>query len=121
MIEPWHTPWANFVYNILHHEPFDPGAVAWQLTSKGPLTTANDALPWIIFGRDRVKFEAEFPEWRIKKVQLLMPFRYLVSGGVSLRQLMPNWSYPLWKVLESVLTPVNRLLAMFAFIQLERQ
>lgn len=121
MIEPWNTPWASFVYNVLHHEPFEPGAADWHLSSNGPLTTANDALPWIILGRDRNQFEAEFPEWKIKKVQLMMPFRYLVSGGVSLRQLMPDWSYPLWKGLETVLLPLDHLLSMFAYIHLERQ
>ncbi len=50
-----------------------------------------------------------------------MPFRYLVSGGVSLRQLMPDWSYPLWKGLEELLSPINPLLSMFVFIQLERK
>ncbi|HEX7555037.1 MAG TPA: methyltransferase domain-containing protein [Leptolinea sp.] len=121
MIEPWKTPWSSFVYNVLHHEPFEPDAMDWHLPTKGPLTTANDALPWIMFDRDRVLFESEFPEWKIKKIQLMMPFRYLVSGGVSLRQLMPLWSYPLWKSLEKVLAPLNHLLSMFAFIQLERQ
>jgi SAM-dependent methyltransferase len=121
MIEPWNTPWSKFIYNVLHHEPFESKAVDWRLASKGPLTTANDALPWIIFDRDRTQFESEFPEWTIKKIHLIMPFRYLVSGGVSLRQLMPEWSYPLWKGLETLLSPADHLLSMFAFIQLERK
>ncbi len=121
MIEPWNTPWSKVIYNVLHHEPFEPKAVEWKLPSRGPLTTANDALPWIIFCRDRAQFESEYPEWSIKETRLLMPFRYLVSGGVSLRQLMPDWSYPLWKGLEELLSPINHLLSMFVFIQLERK
>jgi hypothetical protein len=38
---------------------------------------ANDALPWIIFARDRLKFEQEFPDWRIETIKPIMPFRYL--------------------------------------------
>jgi SAM-dependent methyltransferase len=121
MIEPWNTPWAKFIYNVLHHEPFEPQAENWVLPSLGPLSSANDALPWIIFERDKTQFENEFPEWEIKKVQLMMPFRYLVSGGVSLRQLMPDWSYSIWKGLETILSPANHLLSMFAFIHLERK
>jgi SAM-dependent methyltransferase len=121
MIEPWNTPWSKFIYTILHHEPFQSSALEWELQAEGPLTTANDALPWIILERDRAKFESEFPEWAIKKVLLIMPFRYLVSGGVSLRQLMPDWSYPFWRGLEMLLSPLNHILSMFAFIQLERQ
>lgn len=75
----------------------------------------------IILGRDRIKFESEFPEWKIVTIDLTMPFRYLVSGGVSLRQLMPEWSFPLWTFFEKLLTPLEKLLAMFAFIKLERR
>jgi SAM-dependent methyltransferase len=121
MIEPWCTPWSTLIYNVLHHEPFDPTASDWKLESHGPLKTANDALPWIIFGRDREKFDTEFPEWSVKEIKLIMPFRYLVSGGISLRQLMPVWSFPFWTYLEMILSPVDNLLSMFAFIKLERQ
>jgi hypothetical protein len=30
MIEPWVTPWSRFVYNLLHHEPFDPETPSWN-------------------------------------------------------------------------------------------
>jgi SAM-dependent methyltransferase len=63
MIEPWVTPWSKIIYGKLHHEPFQPEAVSWQFASTGPLSGANSALPWILFSRDRRKFEDEFPEW----------------------------------------------------------
>jgi SAM-dependent methyltransferase len=84
MIEPWVTPWSRFVYIRLHHEPFEPETLSWELPTSGPLSGANDALPWIIFGRDRLKFEQEFPHWGIELIKPIMPFRYLLSGGVSL-------------------------------------
>ena len=61
MIEPWVTPWSRLVYTRLHHEPFEPETPSWDLPTSGPLSGANDALPWIIFARDRAKFEQEFP------------------------------------------------------------
>ena len=42
--------------------------------------------------RDRVTFEREFPHWHIELVKPIMPFRYLLSGGVSLRSLNPSLS-----------------------------
>ena len=63
-----------------------------ELPTSGPLSCANDALPWIIFVRDRVTFEREFPHWHIELVKPIMPFRYLLSGGVSLRSLNPSLS-----------------------------
>jgi SAM-dependent methyltransferase len=120
MIEPWVTPWSRFVYGQLHHEPFEPEAPSWELPSSGPLSGANDALPWIIFSRDRAKFEQEFPHWRIELVQPIMPFRYLVSGGVSMRGLAPGWSFGFFRQIENALNCWNNRLAMFAHIVLRR-
>jgi SAM-dependent methyltransferase len=118
MIEPWVTPWSRFVYTRLHHEPFDPGTPSWELPTSGPLSGANDALPWIIFTRDRQKFEQEFPQWQIEIIKPIMPFRYLVSGGVSLRNLAPSWSFELWRQIENALGRWSNQLAMFAQIVL---
>jgi SAM-dependent methyltransferase len=120
MIEPWVTPWSRLVYTRLHHEPFQPEAPAWELPLDGPLSSANDALPWIIFARDRQKFEQEFPNWRIDVIQPFMPFRYLLSGGVSLRSLSPGWSFTMWKKIETALACWSDELAMFAKIILRR-
>jgi len=120
MVEPWVTPWSRFVYTHLHHEPFQPEAPLWELGNGRPLSTANDALPWIVFRRDRHKFEREFPNWRIELIKPIMPFRYLLSGGVSLRSLAPAWSFGLWKQLENALGPWSNQLAMFAQILLRR-
>ncbi len=120
MIEPWVSPWSRFVYTHLHHEPFQPETLSWELPTSGPLSGANDALPWIIFARDRLKFEQEFPHWRIELIKPIMPFRYLLSGGVSLRNLAPAWSFGSWKQIESALGRWNNQLAMFAQIVLRR-
>ena len=119
MIEPWMSAWSQAVYSRLHHEPFDKAA-AWEFPSSGPLSDANGALPWILFSRDRSVFEAEFREWRITTVQPIMPLRYLLSGGVSLRNLVPNWSFSFWRGFERLLSPWMRHLAMFAIIVLTR-
>jgi SAM-dependent methyltransferase len=120
MIEPWNTPWARFIYQHLHAEPFDPSASAWEFPSAGPLSSANGALPWLVFERDKAVFETEFPEMKIQVIQPVMPFQYLVSGGVSMRQLMPDWSYPIWCGIEELLTPWINSLAMFTYIRLRK-
>ena len=120
MIEPWNTPWSRMVYKHLHHEPFDPNSSQWQIPGGGPLTGANGALPWIIFCRDRHKFEQDFPAWRVEKITPFMPVAYLISGGVSMRPLMPGWSYPIVHQFERVLSPLNPRIAMFSHILLVR-
>jgi len=78
------------------------------------------ALPWIIFQRDLKRFESEFPQWHLRTVKLMMPFSYIVSGGVSLRSLSPGWSYGLWRTIERTLRPLMPRLAMFAQIVLQK-
>jgi SAM-dependent methyltransferase len=117
MIEPWKTPWSSWVYRRLHSEPFQP-AGDWTIPSTGPLSGANGALPWILFERDREQFRQEFPEWRVESIELLMPFSYLLSGGVSLRALAPGWIYRPVRWIESRLD--QKRWAMFAFIKLKK-
>jgi SAM-dependent methyltransferase len=120
MIEPWVTSWSRFVYRRLHHEPFEPAAETWSLPPGGPLSTANSALPWMIFERDKQRFEGAFPHWRVASIRTLMPFRYLLSGGMSMRSLMPGATFAAWRVVESILERAGLRLGMFAFIVLDR-
>ena len=120
LVEPWVTPWSRLIYTRLHHEPFNPDTTGWEFPPSGPLSGANIALPWIIFHRDRDRLRAEFPEWRIDAITPTMPLCYLLSGGVSLRSLMPGWSFGLWRWAEGVLKPWMDDVAMFARIVLIR-
>lgn len=119
MIEPWNTTWSRWVYQRLHHEPFEPDAPEWRIPVSGPLSGANGALPWIIFQRDRTSFESRHPEWRIECIRPIMPFAYLLSGGVSMRSLLPGWMYQPVRWLEQRCNETSR--AMFAIITLKRQ
>jgi SAM-dependent methyltransferase len=121
MIEPWVSTWSRQIYTRLHHERFDPQAKDWTFPDTGPLSGANGALPWIIFERDRQAFEAEFRELKVQAVRPFMPFRYLVSGGVSMRQLMPEASFPLWRKIESWFCMWPHHWSMFALIHLKRK
>jgi SAM-dependent methyltransferase len=116
MIEPWVTPWSTFVYRNFHHEPFEPGAAAWEFPSSGPLSGANGALPWMVFERDRSAFEREFPNLRLLEVRKLMPVTYLLSGGVGMRSLMPGFTYPIWRAAEGL---AERAAGMFALVVVE--
>lgn len=121
MIEPWNTAWSRVVYTKLHHEPFDPRVASWSFDSNGPLSGANGALPWIVFERDRRYFSERFPELEIREVRPIMPIRYLLSGGVSMRALLPNWSFGLVRALERASQPAMSSLAMFAHVALSRR
>ena len=122
MLEPWLSWWSRLVYGNFHDEPFDPSAAQWEFPDGGRLSSANGALPWIVFQRDRATFEREFPEWRLDAVDLSVgaPLRYLLSGGVSLIGLTPAGSFGAWRLVERALAPFMSHFAMFAMIRLTR-
>jgi SAM-dependent methyltransferase len=119
MIEPANTLWARFVYKNFHHELFDPQA-KWGLQESGPVSHGNVAMPWIIFIRDRWIFEKEFPELQIVRMRNHTPLRYLLSGGLTLRQMVPSFTYPVIKSVEFILSAINNLVGMFQTIELEK-
>jgi SAM-dependent methyltransferase len=120
MVEPWVSNWSKLIYRRLHHEPFLPDADSWTIPDTGPLSGANGALPWMIFVRDRQRLLKEFPNFEIEEIRPMMPLRYLVSGGISMRSLMPAVAYSFWQVLETILTPWMHSLAMFALLSVRR-
>jgi hypothetical protein len=77
-------------------------------------------MPWIIFYRDRKIFEKDFPNLKIIKIRNHTPFSYLLSGGFTLRQLVPGFFYPAAQALEYLLSPANNLIGMFMTVILEK-
>jgi len=82
MVEPWVCGWSRLVYSRFHHEPFRSQSESWDIPSTGSLSAANGALPWIVFVRDRKLLESKFPQLETEAIEPMMPWRYLLSGGV---------------------------------------
>ena len=112
MIEPANTLWGRFIYQNFHHEAFDPSS-NWKLEGSGPLSSANGALPYIVFKRDLLRFNSSFPKLKLIRIFSHTPFRYLLSGGVSLKQLLPSFMYGLVCGVEWILQPLAPFLGMF--------
>jgi SAM-dependent methyltransferase len=120
MIEPANTVWSRFVYRHLHHEPFEPES-DWEVDGEGPLSHSNSALPWIVFERDRASLAEAFPSLHIRRIKYVMPVRYLLSGGLTWKQLVPSCCYGCVKALEWIISPLNPWLAMFFVITVEKE
>ena len=120
MIEPANSAFARFIYKNFHHEPFDMNG-GWEIESTGPLSGSNQALPSIYFERDRAKFENRFTQLKINSIEYFMPFRYLFSGGVSRKAMVPGWSFDFFKIFEKLLSPFSKQLGMFAVTELEKK
>jgi SAM-dependent methyltransferase len=120
MVEPANSAWGRFIYQHFHHEPFDP-AGNWTIPATGPMSGANGALPWIVFERDRARVEKEFPRLNVQSIRYHTPLRYLLSGGVSRRSLVPHWSFGLATALEKLAKPVVGWFSMFQTIELVKR
>lgn len=119
MIEPANSIWGRFIYKNFHHEPFEINA-GWDIPHKGPLSGANGALPWIVFERDKNRLYQQFPELKVQSIKYHTPLLYLVSGGVSYKQLIPSFLYIFFKVIDKILPKINKHFSMFVTIDIQK-
>lgn len=111
LVEPHGGLFSAFLHRRLHaDEHFDEHAGWTNQAIKGPLSGANQALAEIVFGRDRQIFCARFGEQLeiVERPYCLNALRYLVSGGVNFRPLLPAWSAPLLKGIEALCSPLAK-------------
>lgn len=90
MIDVAHTALARFLFGHFHPEDYDASAKDWALNPERPCGGANQALSWMVFVRDRERFERLFPELRVECIELLPWLGYLAGGGVTRRNLIPK-------------------------------
>jgi len=119
MIEPWVTAWSKWVFTRFHHEPINMEVTEWAFKPDGPLTGANQALPWIVFDRDRSQFEKKFSNMNVLQVLPMMPLTYMLGGGFSHHVSLPEFTYPFFRNMEKRLMHPNKN-GMFALIVVEK-
>jgi SAM-dependent methyltransferase len=123
LIEPYFGPLAAFLYRRLFTtERFDPADPSWDGSSgQGAMTGANQALSYIIFQRDVSEFARKHPRLAIVEQRRLPNYlRYLSSGGLNFRQLVPNLATGVLRGVERALAPVDHLLALHHAVVLRK-
>ena len=123
LIEPYHGPLARFIFRNLHgSERFDPSVLSWETEAgTGTMSGANQALSYIVFTRDRHRFDREYPELELVVDRPHTHLRYLLSGGVNFRQLIPSSFGDAVAKLEDLLAPFNHWLALQHTIVVRRR
>lgn len=123
LIEPFHGPFAAFLYKrLFKSEGFDMHFPSWETPSTGPMNGANQALSYIVFVRDRQAFERKHPGLEIVHQEICGNYlRYLISGGLNFRQLLPDALIPVLKVVEKLLYPLRRVLALHHIVVIRRK
>lgn len=118
MVEPYPGWISTWVYRYLHHEGFDKKVKEWEFTSNGPVSDANNALPYVIFERDIEKFQREFPQLSIARYAPHTPLRYWMTGGLKNWSLLPQKTYRSASWLDKKLIQISPRLGSFVDIEL---
>lgn len=122
LLEPYYGPFATFVFKrLFRSETFDKTDLSWETPTAGPMNGANQALSYIVFIRDRDQFILEHPSLTIAHQQLAGNYlRYLLSGGLNFRQLLPNSLTGFVGLLEKLISPLNRWIALHHIIVIRK-
>lgn len=124
LVEP-HGGFASaLLHRHLHHdEHFDADAQSWQTAAiGGPLSGANQALAHIVFQRDLQRFNELYGN-RLEIVHRgyeLNALRYLLSGGLNFRQLVPSFMAGPLAILESLCYPLARFWSLHQIIVIRK-
>lgn len=120
MIDVAHTPFARFFFRNFHHEPYDDRQAEWRFEQGDSMMDSNQALTWMVFVRDRKLFQTRHPRLQIECLDLMPWFTYFVSGGVTMRYLIPRLMNPLLVGVEKIISPMDTLLALSWHIRIRK-
>jgi SAM-dependent methyltransferase len=123
LIEPYFGLTASIFYkHIFETETFIKNQPSWNYPTEGPMKGANQALSYIVFVRDKKKFDKLYPELEILYIKPLRNYlRYLLSGGLNFISLIPDFMVLPVKLLEFLLKPVETILALHYIIVIRKR
>lgn len=120
MIEVARTPFAKFFFGRFHPEPFNDRSVSWSFNQVDSMNDSNQALSWIVLFRDRRKFEKKYPQLNFQRWGYLPWFSYLMSGGVTRRQILPNKLNYFAQMIDLLLKPFAFMFALHWHLTLRK-
>lgn len=123
LLEPYYGLFATFLFKRLFKtEGFDKSFPSWETPVVGPMNGANQALSYIVFVRDRAEFERKYPTLKIVHQELCRNhIKYLVSGGLNFKQLLPDWTRLLIEFFQWALSPFNRWTSLHHIVIIRKE
>jgi SAM-dependent methyltransferase len=123
LIEPASGLLASLLYpRLFATEGYDKQARDWETPVGGPMSGANQALSHVVFDRDLARFERDFPGLEIVHRDVLPNWpRYLLSGGLNFRPLVPGFAAPGVRAMEWLLRPLRGVLGLHRVIVLRKR
>ena len=119
MIEVAATPFARFFFSNFHPEPFSPG-LGWSFEQSHSMMDSNQALSWIVFERDLARYQREHPGLLLEEKRYLPWLPYLLSGGVTRRDVLPSAIVPAIIGTDKALRGLYPFFALHWFIRLRK-
>jgi len=121
IVDPNHNLFSRMIYKKLFvTESFDING-SWNDASPHAMIGANQALSYLVFVRDRKKFDRENPGFRIiETVTISSGLRYILTGGLNFRRIAPKFVFPALAKFEKRLSMVN-FFAIHWLIVLEKK
>lgn len=123
--EPYFSTFSTLIFKYLHHEPVDLHVSRPVLSEiKGPLSSANVALPWLIFIKNPAwsRTLTDTYDFDPKQFRPFSFVSYMATGGISRRLLIPKVVYRiLFKIDLALSRTFPRLFASFFTIRLRRK
>jgi SAM-dependent methyltransferase len=123
LIEPYHGPLARlFFERLFETERFDRSQRGWTTEGSGPMTGANQALSYVVFTRDAGEFARRYPDLELVAQAPLTNYpRYVLSGGLNFRSLVPAGIAGAVRIAEGAMAPLARWLALHHLIVLRKR
>ncbi|MCW8915709.1 MAG: class I SAM-dependent methyltransferase [Magnetovibrio sp.] len=95
MVEPAVTALSYAFYKWLHYEPLDMSVMPLSdengKSERNPLYDSNQAIPTLLFERDRVELLQNLDELQIAKTDYFSLWAYPLSGGYRPWSLLPSF------------------------------
>jgi SAM-dependent methyltransferase len=118
-VEPHNGFMSKLIHKIIHkNEIFDINQINWRNDNIiSPMFGANQALSHIIFTRDIDIFNCHYNnKFKIIKKKYASNFiRYIISGGISFFQLLPNYFLPFIIKIEKLLIKYLSILSLYEY------
>lgn len=125
--EPYFSMLSTFLYEKIHHEDADLKVDKPLLENiSGPLSTANQALPWLIFFRRSHDWASQLKEFYdfdpVRGTTYFTSLAYFITGGISRRFLVPHLCYRFLFHTDRIMARIfYRLSASFFIIRLQKR
>ena len=123
LIEPYYGPLASVIYKKVHKSEYFNAKEAfnYKVKNKTAMEKANQALSYIYFVRDKDKFYKKFPNLEILHTSVFNNYlRFLFSGGLNFKKLLPDFLIIFVKFLEIIMTPLKKIFGIHYIIVIKR-